>query len=433
MCFLGFYEYFSFGVLEVRELLLSLFFILGTVLTSPAVGGQTIYVDDDGPADYNTIQDGIDAASNGDAVLVRPGTYVENIAIVNKAITLIGEDPDNQATIESTIIDGNEDGTVVYFGGAEASDSTITGFTIQNGSADFAGGILCMYSSPTITKCIIRGNYALNGGGIRCFYSSSVIRNNTVIENETFGVGGGISTEYGSPEIINNNIVGNFTGGRGGGIAVWNEESLLRIENNIIVNNAAGTAAGGVDIVSPPSAMARITNNTISANYIPSSTYGFGGGIAIQNSAQVVIQNNTIIGNSAAYYGGDLGRGGGIECQGSSATISNNTICGNSGALGGGVSYFMPTSDVLTNSILWDNGNDLYNCSAAYSCVEDGDAGTGNIGPGSGGDDPAFVSGFSEVWSGSLIATYDVNTGQTTLVDPVLRQSIDQLPVRQWL
>ncbi|MHC4742748.1 MAG: hypothetical protein ACYS8Z_12600, partial [Planctomycetota bacterium] len=49
-------------------------------------GGRTITVDDDGPANFATIQAAIDAADHADVIVVAPGTYRENIHLKGKAI-----------------------------------------------------------------------------------------------------------------------------------------------------------------------------------------------------------------------------------------------------------------------------------------------------------------------------------------------------------
>ncbi len=65
------------------------------ILTVPAqvALAATITVDDDGPADFSTIQDAVDFASSGDTITIMPGTYNEWVT-VDKTLTIEGYDRD---------------------------------------------------------------------------------------------------------------------------------------------------------------------------------------------------------------------------------------------------------------------------------------------------------------------------------------------------
>jgi len=156
---------------------------------------------------FTTIQGAINAAINGDTVLVSPGTYNETINFYGKAITVKGAKGASQ-----TIIDGGGLGTVVYFGSGEGNNSVLDGFTIKGGSAMYGGGIRAINSSPIIKNNIITGNTADNSGGAISVYdySSPVITNNTITGNTSLYGAGGISVaRYSSPVITNNILWGN--------------------------------------------------------------------------------------------------------------------------------------------------------------------------------------------------------------------------------
>ena len=332
-----------------------LFLVLSTFLTATIINV---------PADQPTIQDGINVAVDSDTVLVQPDTYFENIDYNGKNITVASLFLTTQDTtyISQTIIDGNQDDSVVKFESGEDSTAVLCGFTITNGSAayQYGGGICISGGSPTINNNIITGNFshhdpAATGGGISCRDNSNpTISNNTISINSSSSSGGGIHCVDSNPTISNNIISNNTAGDMGGGICISGGSPT--ISNNTIINN------------------------TVSGLFLG----GHGGGIHC-GPLNAIISNNSINGNSADF-------GGGISCHGSNITISNNTFCGNTAEVsGGGISCAFGSNPILINSILWnDSPEEIYIYSglvtATYSDIQGGWAGTGNI-----DEDPLFV------------------------------------------
>jgi hypothetical protein len=64
----------------------------------PVAASMTWYVDDSGGADFTSIQWAVDNASAGDTIIVRDGTYIENVD-VNEQLTLIGGKRKTQTTM----------------------------------------------------------------------------------------------------------------------------------------------------------------------------------------------------------------------------------------------------------------------------------------------------------------------------------------------
>jgi hypothetical protein len=127
-----------------------------------AASAATIHV----PNDQLTIQAGIDAAVNGDTVLVKSGTYAgdgnRDIDFGGKTITLKSE---SGAAV--TVIDC--DGTVdephraIYLHSGEDSLAVIEGFTITD-ARDTAGAVYCSGTGVKILNCRIANNA---GNGVR--------------------------------------------------------------------------------------------------------------------------------------------------------------------------------------------------------------------------------------------------------------------------
>ncbi len=132
------------------------------------------YVDDDAPTSgkrtswetaFKTIQQGVNAARDGDAVIVAPGNYPENPVIPGREIRLQSTDPSDPAVVVATIIRGTNG---VAFGAAPSYriDPTIDGFTITESRFP---GVNCR--TPALVKrCVIRGNGATDrtAGGVYC-------------------------------------------------------------------------------------------------------------------------------------------------------------------------------------------------------------------------------------------------------------------------
>jgi len=208
------------------------------ILFCPFAYSKVIQINDDGQADFDNIQAGIDASVDGDTILVAPGTYTgegnRDIDFKGKAITVKSEDGSQACIIDCN---GSEDDfhRGFYFHTNEDANSIVQGFTIVNGFVGDGGAIFCERSSPTICECIIRSNtaqvqygmdYEGSGGGIYCNYSEALIKDCIIIDNSA-----------------NPRWLQVPQGGRGGGVYCSN--SNLTITGCEISNNSSALDQSG--------------------------------------------------------------------------------------------------------------------------------------------------------------------------------------------
>ncbi len=311
------------------------------------------------PYQYSTIQSAVDAAKEGDTVLVYPGKYMENIIFRGPNITL--KSAEGPAV---TKISGGNLGLVMYFANRENLNMVVDGFKIVKGYTNDNGGAIYIanQSSPTIKNCIIKSNYAKKGAGICVIENSAPIIENCIIEKNTAKKqGAGIFVFNSSPSIQNNRIDWNTVLKNekdisdGAGIFCAGDDSNPVITNNTIQNNHAEVWGGGIIITG---CHATITDNIVSNNFavwhgagitivhnnhltqgstlvqnndISNNTVQkIGAGVYLENAVNVVVRENTISNNQVVPGGGYADRdAGGIYAYNTSGVIEYNTVSDN--------------------------------------------------------------------------------------------------------
>ncbi len=246
--------------------------------------GKIITVDDDKPADFNSIQAAIDDVNtiDGDKIVVSEGTYYESINTNGKAITIRSTNHLDSNTVLNTIIDSNGSGYCITVDSGEDTNTVIKGFLITG----VGGGIYCYNSSPTITNCSISGNS--EGHTMFCLVSNPTLTNCIFSGNSASGDGGGMVCGAGNPTLTNCIFSGNSANYDGGGMSCSNSNPKL-------------------------------TNCTFSGNSAP----GSGGGMYCLGGCNPALNNCTLIGNSANDYGG------GIYSESSNPILTDSFLCGN--------------------------------------------------------------------------------------------------------
>jgi len=328
-----------------RSVMMGWCILLGLAFPAASLADQ-ILVPDPGSG-IATVQDGINAAVDGDEVVVAAGTYVGLVNFNGKAITVrSASGPD------VTILETDEGAQVVSFVSGEGNQSVLRGFTIQKAGLLWGAGIRATGASPVIEENIIQQNSCtFSGGGIYAAGGSPVIRYNTIRNNGVTGFGaGGIAL-------------------RGGGIYLTGD-GTAEVINNFIQGNAQGCGAGFCMVghgagIYVSGGSHRIIGNVISGNRTGPMHEQYGGGIYVAGTDGAVVANNTVYGNTARTET-SLEPGGGaglyLAADNVNLLLANNIVQGNNGqglrcAVGVGV-------DIRTNAYFGNPDGDVVDCPA---------------------------------------------------------------------
>jgi hypothetical protein len=214
---------------------------------------------------YTTIQSAVNAAGNGDVLLLAAETFTEqNITITDKSLKIIGVSPVS-TIIQAHAVAGSATDRVfniTHSSYAETNFNSFEKLTIRHGnSARKAGGLYgqnttirlkdCSIESNSTTTPVNAGYFGDGGGGIQLVNSNLKAENCTFYNNhhissyKTDLMGGGAiaffpDAQVNYMEITNSTFSGNSSGAHGG--AIMNVPTItndIRITNSTFVGNSA--------------------------------------------------------------------------------------------------------------------------------------------------------------------------------------------------
>ncbi|MBT4530630.1 MAG: hypothetical protein HOC27_05445 [Phycisphaerae bacterium] len=288
--------------------------VTSLLLIETSLAGTWI-VSSNGKADFNNIQGAINAASDGDEILVYPGTYTstgdEVVNTAGKAIWLHSSDGP-----EVTIISGENARRCMLISSGESTSTLIEGFTLTNGNktASSGGGLGCYSSSPTITNCVFTNNYAGWGGGAE-INSDVLLTDCSFVNNTARHDGGGMYINSGSPVLTNCSFIGNSTEQHYGG-GVRTSDSTPSFVGCTFENNHGDRWGGAV--MNGGTSVSTFSNCTFSGNSCGDWLgYDEAGGIYNQadgGGASSIISNSVFCENSPTHITGQW-TDNGDNCQ----------------------------------------------------------------------------------------------------------------------
>jgi len=382
------------------------------------------------PDDYPTIQEAINAATDGDEIVVAEGNYRENIDLLGKAILLRSTDPSDPEVVANTVVDGGGAGSVITCENWEGPETILSGFTITNGFAELGGGMYNgVLSLPTVMNCVFEGNTALlDGGGMYIWGYGPMLTGCRFIGNWAGGYGGAVrnrshsgfddctftsnvayigggmcNLEGANPTLQNCTFDRNDALACGGAMHNW--ESSPTITRCSFINNSAdqGGALHGKYHGSPTVTGCAFVANTArddggamycerqcrptisECEFLINWASDDGGGIFSEDDSRPELTNCLFVGNGAGNEGGAL-----YSEDLAYPEVKNCTFTLNTADLGGAMCNVRAQAKVA-NCIFWgDGGGEIFTwecfISVTFSSIEGGYEGEGNIDA-----DPMFV------------------------------------------
>lgn len=355
-----------------------------SIIQAPAEATESITyhvkVDGDGLAsgasweEATTLPTALDAAGDGDVILLAAGTYTpvalisggeseeEKTFDIHSNFTVEGGYPADAVTgsvadpANETILSGNLGATQAYHVVVvsaiknQTNKVVLKNLTIQDGKGHSKNKEIYRYAGESEFD-------AGEGAGL-CIGVSNVEMTNCTITGNNGTMAGGCIIDSGAEVLFNNcTFSGNTVTGNGGG--VWNEGEVTMFDCTIANNKADGQCAGYYGV----GGRSRIYNSSFIGNDNTVKQSGRSGGAAYLREGNgkgtdAIFVNCTFTGNKS-------GNGGAVCVYGTSAVGANAkfiscTITGNTATNGGGICMYNATpTAAIYNCIISGNNSDI--------------------------------------------------------------------------
>lgn len=219
-----------------------------TSLAANALGQSTWTVCLDGSCDFTSVRAAVEAAADGDVIMIHSGTYAEPevIDIVDKSITLRGPD-DLSATLS-----GQGTHRVIQIRNDGASQTVVENLRIEDGlecCPGTAGGMMILDCDPTIRNCRFTNNEAIWGAALYVKYSSALVTEcrfeNNRCSFHNWSYGAGITSFYSSITVVDCVFVGNDAVSFGGAVHNLGSDGNV-YQDCTFLSNSSGEGGGAM-------------------------------------------------------------------------------------------------------------------------------------------------------------------------------------------
>jgi streptogramin lyase len=256
-------------------------------------------------------------------------------------------------------------GASVTISGLNFQDSSFTGRSFLNNS-----GTLSLVNSTLSNNHVNMSGGAIDNNGILSVRNSSILANSAFDQffggssYQGGGLGGGIyNTGAGTVTVMNSTISGN-SANIGGGIE--GRQGTVTIMNSTISGNSAWQTGGGIDTAGPLTLInSTLANNTVGNSYTQNIS---GGGIYAwyhqTGPVPLLLAFDTIYGNTSS------GTGGAIENNADILTIEDSIIAGNNTSYGSDIAGQVPPTILGGQGLVTTGGYNLFQNVAGVSFAD---------------------------------------------------------------